>query len=171
MILDHLNKRSGVSAIQRGGGSIGFNAAARSVLLACKHPQESETFVLASVKSNLGPPSISLAYRTVEAPNKAVTLQWLGECPYEADDLVTTAFEPSNSRKLTVAIDFLKSKLSGASVLLRLVDREAAAFGISLRTLARARKQLGVTAKPVGMQGEWVLSLPIRVPTIITGIS
>jgi hypothetical protein len=171
LILDHLNKRSGVAAIQRGGGSIGFNAAARSVLLACKHPQESETFVLASVKSSLGPPSTSLAYRTVEAPNKAVTLEWLGECPYEADDLVTAAFEPANSRKLTLAIDFLKTKLSDTSVLSKVVDWEAAALGISLRTLARARKQLGVTAKPVGMQGEWVLSLPIRVPTVLPGIS
>lgn len=168
LILDHLNKRSGVAAIQRGGGSIGFNAAARSVLLACKHPQESETFVLASIKSNLGPPSTSLAYRTIEAPNKAVSLEWLGECAFEADELVTAAFEPANSRKLTVAIAFLKTKLSGTSALSKAVDREAAALGISPRTLARARKQLGVIAKPIGMQGEWVLSLPLRVPSIFS---
>jgi hypothetical protein len=105
----------------------------------------------------------------VEAPNKAVTLEWLGECPYEADDLVTAAFEPANSRKLAVAIDFLKTKLCDRSALSKVVEGEAAALGIS-PTLARARKQLGVTAKPVGMQGEWVLSLPIRVPAVVPAI-
>jgi hypothetical protein len=169
LIVDHLNKRSGVAAIQRGSGSIGFNAAARSVLLASKHPQESETFVLASVKSNLGPPPSSLGYRTVEAANKAVTLEWLGECPYEADDLVTAAFESANSRKLGMAMDLLNTKLSGTSALSKVVDREAAALGISSRTLARARNRLGVIAKPVGMQGEWVLSLPLREPAILSG--
>jgi DNA repair protein RadA/Sms len=37
LLLDHLNKRSGIAAIQRGSGSIAFNAAARCVLLVCKH--------------------------------------------------------------------------------------------------------------------------------------
>ena len=102
LVLDHLNKRSGIAAIQRGSGSIAFNAAARSVLLVCKHPQEPENFVLANVKSNLGAPAVSLAYRTVEAENKAVKLEWLGECPYTADELVTAAFEPTNGRKVGV---------------------------------------------------------------------
>ncbi len=168
LVLDHLNKRSGIAAIQRGSGSIAFNAAARSVLLVCKHPQEPETFVLAGVKSNLGPPPASLAYRTIEADNKAVKLEWLGECPYEADDLVTAVFEPTNSRKLATAVDFLRMKLSDTSALSKVVDREAAALGISSRTLARARKQLGVIAKPVGMQGEWVLALPLRVPSFLS---
>ena len=160
LVLDHLNKRSGIAAIQRGSGSIAFNAAARSVLLVSKHPQEPEMFVLAGVKSNLGPPPVSLAYQTIEAENKAVKLEWRGECPYTADDLVAAAFEPVNSRKLQVAIDFLRGRLSGRSVLSKVVEREAVERGISPRTLARAKKELGIRSCPVGLQGEWMLSLP-----------
>jgi hypothetical protein len=38
-----------------------------------------ETFVLAGVKSNLGRPAASLAYRAVEAENSAVKLEWVDE--------------------------------------------------------------------------------------------
>jgi hypothetical protein len=162
LVLDHLNKRSGIAAIQRGSGSIAFNAAARCVLLACKHPQEPETFVLASVKSNLGLPSTSLSYRTVEADNKAVKLEWRGECPYSADDLVTAAFEPTNGKKLRNAMDFLRERLSSCSALSNVVEAEAQERGISARTLARAKKELGVQSQPIGKQGQWALSLPLK---------
>ena len=162
LVLDHLNKRSGIAAIQRGSGSIAFNAAARCVLLVCKHPQEPETFVLASVKSNLGPPPTSLAYRTVEAENNAVKLEWHGDCPYSADELVTAAFEATSGKKLRVAMDFLRERLSASSALSSVVEAEAQARGISERTLARARKELGVQSQPIGKQGQWALSLPLK---------
>lgn len=162
LVIDHLNKKSGVAAIQRGGGSIGFNAAARSVLLVCKHPKEPETFVLASVKSNLGPPPPSLMYSTVEAENNAVKLEWKGDCPYEADELVAGSFELPGSRKLAIAIEFLQNKLATGSVLAKVIEREATSSGISTRTLSRARKELGVTSAPVGLRGDWALSLPLR---------
>ena len=132
------------------------------MLLVCKHPQEPETFVLAGVKSNLGPPPQSLCYRTVEADNKAVRLEWQGECPYTADDLVAAAFEPVNNRKLQVAIDFLRERLAASSVLSKVVEREAEMQGIAPRTLSRARREIGVQSSPVGLQGEWALSLPLK---------
>lgn len=162
LVLDHLNKRAGIAAIQRGSGSIAFNAAARSVLLVCKHPLDPETFVLAGVKSNLGPPPGSLAYRTVEAENKAVKLEWHGECPYDADELVAGPFEPTNGKKLRSAIDFLRERLALGSALSTVVEGEAQARGISARTLARAKKELGVRSQPVGHQGQWVLSLSLK---------
>lgn len=162
LIVDHLNKRSGIPAIHRGSGSIGFNAAARSVLLVCKNPQEPETFVLSSVKNNLSAPSPSLSYRTVQAENKSVKLEWLGECPYEADELAAAAFEPVGSRKLQAARDFLLVRLGTGSALSKMVEKEAAEKGISARTLARARKDLGVVSQPCGLQGEWAISLPVR---------
>jgi len=162
LIVDHLNKRSGIPAIHRGSGSIGFNAAARSVLLVCKNPQEPETFVLSSVKNNLSAPAPSLSYRTVQAENKAVKLEWLGECPYDADELAAAGFEPVGSRKLEAAKDFLLVRLGTGSALSKMVEKEAAEKGISGRTLARARKDLGVVSQPCGLQGEWAISLPAR---------
>ena len=162
LIVDRLNKKSGIPAVHRGSGSIGINAAARSVLLACKHPQESETFVLSSVKSNLCAPPVSLAYRTLQAENGAMKLEWLGECPYDADELTAAAFELVGSRKLQAAKDFLRIRLAFASALSKIVEREAVERGISSRTLFRARKELGVISQPSGMQGEWVISLPLK---------
>jgi hypothetical protein len=162
-IVDHLNKRSGIPAVHRGSGSIAFNAAARSVLMACKHPAEAETFVLSSVKSNLCAPPISLAYRTLKADNGALKLEWLGECPYDADELATAAFEATSSRKLTQAVEWLRARLGSTSALSKVVEKEAVEIGISPRTLWRARNQLGVISQPCGLQGEWVISLPAGV--------
>jgi AAA domain len=164
LIIDHLNKRSGIPAVHRGSGSIGFNATARSVLLACKHPQEPETFVLSSIKANLCASPPSLSYRTVQANNGVLKLDWLGECPYDADELVTAAFEPVGSRKLEAAKDLLRTRLASGSALSKVVEREAAEHGIAPRTLFRARKELGVISQPSGLQGEWVISLPLRSP-------
>ena len=162
LIIDHLNKRSGIPAVHRGSGSIAFNAAARSVLLACKHPQEPETFVLSSIKTNLCASPPSLSYRTLQADNGALKLEWLGECPYDADELVTAAFEPVGSRKLANAVEWLRIRLASASALSKVVEKEAAEMGFSPRTLARARKELGVISQPSGLQGEWVISLPLK---------
>jgi hypothetical protein len=162
LIVDHLNKRTGIPAVHRGSGSIAFNAAPRSVLMACKHPQEPETFVLSSVKCNLCAPPLSLAYRTIPADNGVLKLEWLGECPYDADELVTAAFEATSSRKLKAAEDWLRVRLGSASALSKVVEKEAANMGISARTLARARKQLGVISQPSGLQGEWIICLPLN---------
>ena len=162
LIIDHLNKRSGIPAVHRGSGSIGFDATARSVLLACKHPQEPETFVLSSIKANLCASPPSLSYRTVQADNGALRLEWLGECPYDADELVTVAFEPAGSRKLANCVEWLRARLASASALSRVVEKDAGELGFSPRTLARARKQLGVISQPSGLQGEWVISLPLK---------
>jgi hypothetical protein len=115
------------------------------------------------VKCNLCAPPRSLAYRTVPADSGALKLEWLGECPYDADELVTAAFEAISSRKLKAAEDWLRVRLSSASALSKVVEKEAAEMGISARTLARARKQLGVSSQPSGLQGEWVISLPVKV--------
>ncbi|HLX89555.1 MAG TPA: AAA family ATPase, partial [Acidimicrobiales bacterium] len=62
VVVRHLNKTRGGSAIYRGGGSIGITGAARSVLLVAKDLSEPERHVIASVKSNLGPPPEALAF-------------------------------------------------------------------------------------------------------------
>jgi hypothetical protein len=99
----------------------------------------------------------------VEAENKAVKLEWQGECPFDADELVAAAFEPSNPRKVDAAIEFLRGRLAECSVLSKVVEREAAERGISARTLTRAKKELRVKSSPAGLQGQWVLSLPVSV--------
>ena len=57
LILRHLNKATGMSALHRGGGSIGIVAAARSGLLVAKHPDNPED------ERIWRPPRATLAHR------------------------------------------------------------------------------------------------------------
>lgn len=63
VVLRHLNKASGTSAIYRGGGSIGIGGAARAVFIAGIDPEDDSgtRHVLASVKCNLSAEPSSLA--------------------------------------------------------------------------------------------------------------
>jgi RecA-family ATPase len=71
LVIAHLNKGQNTHALQRIGGSIGLAAAARSVLLLGRDPDDPKgergsQRVLAHVKSNLGPHDPSLRY-TIES--------------------------------------------------------------------------------------------------------
>ena len=85
VVVRHLTKRAGGSAIYRGGGSIGITAAARSVLLAAKHPHDADRRVLAVVKTNLGLRPLSRTYAVTGL--HAAAVQWGEECDIWADDL------------------------------------------------------------------------------------
>ena len=160
LVLDHLSKASGRAAIYRGNGSIGMNAAARSVLLVGKDPQEQETFVLASVKCNLSRKPRSLRYRTEEAANGAVRIEWLGECDTNADELGVEE-GPATDSKLAGCAEWLRQRLNnGSSVLESIVRKEALGQGYSERTYKRARQQAGVKSTRAGEH--WVLSLTYR---------
>jgi hypothetical protein len=162
LCVDHLNKRSGIAAVHRGNGSMGFSAAARSVLMAGKRPNEDGEFVLAGVKTNLAARPASLAYRTVQAANGSVCIEWLGECAVTADELGGVSPDIASLSKAKEAEDFILARIGSASVLARVLEKECLANGISQRTYKRARKSLGVVAKPAGFSGEWILSLPTR---------
>ena len=53
LLIRHLNKQGDLKAKYRGGGSIAFTGAARSVLVVEEHPEQPGLMVLARVKSNL----------------------------------------------------------------------------------------------------------------------
>jgi hypothetical protein len=151
VILRHLNKAAGASAIYRGGGSIGIIGAARSGLLVAKSPDDPEhERVLASTKSNLGPPMPSLRYR-IEAnpPVNGVPgvpwVDWQGECELSATQLLNAAQtdrgdpHPGNPGKLRAAVEWLRAALAEGPRLGREVEREAQTAGIVEATLRRAR--------------------------------
>jgi RecA-family ATPase len=65
----HLNKGVGLSALDRGGGSVGIGGNARSVLLFAAHPDQEENpnlRVMASAKGNLAARPSTLGYRVDE---------------------------------------------------------------------------------------------------------
>ncbi len=163
LILRHLNKAAGSSAIYRGGGSIGIIGAARSGLLVAKSPDDPDhERVLAATKSNLGPPMPSLRYRVTasEDPTSGDSIPsiefWLGESSLGATALLAapaTSPEPSNP-KMQQALEWLYTALAGEPRPGREIEQEALAAGIAVATLRHAREQLGVITERRGYGAE-----------------
>jgi hypothetical protein len=87
ILIRHLNKLIGGPALYRGGGSIGITGAVRSALIVGRDPNDAQTFVLAGVKSNLGPPPVSLAYQ-LQPVGDVARVVWVGETPLLANDIL-----------------------------------------------------------------------------------
>jgi hypothetical protein len=155
----HLNKASGPPAIYRGGGSIGIIGAARAALLVAPHPDDPNLRVLASVKSNLGPPPVALGFR-LEAAGNAVRLGWQGPVDgIGANQLLITQGDGDRSA-LTDAGDFLAGELANGPMPAKAIQKSAREAGIAERTLQRAKAALKVISQKDGAAGPWLWMLP-----------
>ena len=148
VMIRHLNKGGGRSAMYRGSGSIGIVAAARSALLIGKHPDDPHLRVLCQTKSNLGPMAPSLIFEPVTADNGAVRIEWHGECELTADDLLAPS--KGNGNRLDEAETFLTALLAAGPVEQVEIQRRAAAQGIAYRTVERAKGLLGIVSRREG---------------------
>ena len=165
VVLRHLNKMQGTSAIYRGGGSIGIIGAARSALLVARHPEEDHKFVIVRNKCNLSRSCESLCYSLDEVDGYDVArVKWLGVVPYKADHLL---MPPKQTRqtgdKEQQALDFYLKVLSDhqehpSSE----IDAMREAAGISQSTANRVRKRMGVKSWQVRTEGalQWFIRLP-----------
>jgi hypothetical protein len=161
VLVRHLNKSTGGQALYRGGGSIGIIGAVRSGLVVAKDPDDAQRRVLASTKSNLGPPPTAWTYRLEEAENGAVRVVWLGESSYGAETLLAPPASEEDRTAKDDAKDFLQAALSAGCVEATKVAQEAGTVGIATKTLTRAKQALGVESLRVGFgpgsQVRWCL--------------
>lgn len=168
LILRHLNKATGGSAIYRGGGSIGISGAARSVLLVGKHPDDENRRVLAPVKNNLAALAPALAFHLrSDEEGASARVAWEGQSDVTADALLAAqacdAGEAGATSALEEAVAFLGDLLSEGAVESSAVKREARNNSIAEATLRRAKDQLGVAVHCVGSPsrgGHWEWCLP-----------
>ena len=163
MIVRHLNKSGGKTPIYRGGGSIGIIGAARSGMMVGEDPDDENRRVLALVKSNLAAPAPSLSFALEEAEIGAVRVRWLGETDVAATDLLSVPRDEDSSA-LGEARNFLVDLLQDGPVPYAEVEAAAEQAGINMRTVKRAKKDLGVESHRQGEGGRqgggrWVWSL------------
>ncbi len=161
----HLNKAPGSDPLLRIGGSIGLPAAARSVLLLARDPEDVEDGprrVLAHIKCNLAPLAASrnLTIKQLELPGGITTshLTDCGESGLRGSDLLQVK-DDEEKGELDAAIDFLETELAGGEVLARGVLKQARQAGVSERTLRRAKQSLGVISRKCNFKGGWVWEL------------
>jgi 5S rRNA maturation endonuclease (ribonuclease M5) len=164
LMLRHLNKRSGASALDRGGGSVGIGALARVVLLVARDHSDPDLRILATVKANLTRPPRSLQARILDVDGVG-KIAYGEECDVTADSLVV---EPTAERKGKAgdAVDWIRRTLAdGQWHRQREVEATAKEEGITQHTLRRARESAGVTCRQ--REGGWWWRLPDAQPAPI----
>jgi hypothetical protein len=165
----HLNKSRGGSALNRGGGSIAFAGAARSVLLCSNDPAYDSADgrrVLASVKNNLAREAESLAFHleTVDLPGLGSFSHVVfdGLSHHRADALVDAQDEDQETKTaIDAAGEFLAEFLRGGPQRKGDVLSAAQAKQLARRTVERAAHRMNLrTIKGFGTDGSWGLPFP-----------
>ena len=135
----------------RVSSSIGFLNAARSGLLFAPDPQDEKLRVLAHGKANLSEPGPSRRFRiegaqVPRADGEMVDtsrIVWLGASNHTVADLLRTDHRAEPREH---AEGWLSDRLANGPALHQVLLAEAEVAGISRRTLARARQDLGIEA-------------------------
>lgn len=161
IIIRHLNKRPGVSAIYRGGGSIGIIGAARAGFVVGTDPSDETQRIFAQVKGNLAPPVPSLRF-SIESVGDTSRVRWGEACEVSAHDLCDQPKERTKGGKCEAAKDMLQTILADGSRGSNEIEMAMEQAGISKSTYWRARREMGIEAEKSGFNdGQWLLSLPI----------
>jgi hypothetical protein len=162
VLVRHLNKAGGGNALYRGGGSIGIIGAARSALLFAKDPSDpsGNRKVMAREKGNLAPAWISLAYELVPSEEHGCArVRWLGESAQTAATLLAVPVSNEEVSAIDKAAAFLRETLADGPVAQKQIVDEGRKIGISEKTLQRAKKDLYVRSRKLGLGG-WAWELP-----------
>jgi hypothetical protein len=166
LVIRHLNKAAANNPLYRGGGSIGIIGAARMAFVVGKEPQDENRRVLAPTKNNLAMLPQSLVFELEEAESGSVRVNWLGNSEVSAKDLLATPQDQEHADVRSEAVEFLNEVLADGPLPAKQVIEEADDAGISERTLARAKKMVGVMSYREGETGErgkgqWLWKLPV----------
>jgi putative DNA primase/helicase len=156
-------------ALHRFIGSIAFVGAPRAAFAVIEDADNEGRILFLHAKTNMGAKPQGLAYRLVqtlvdgEAGQDIVAsyVVWDNEPVVVSADEALRATDGCGDRAAAVeAEEFLRDKLSGGPVAAKEGEEHARALGIAPRTLARARKNLGVIAEKVGLKDGWTWRLP-----------
>jgi len=158
VVLRHWRKSESVTALYRGGGSIGIIAAARCGLVVARDPSDPTNVrrVLAVAKSNLAAIQPSRVFRLVADQGAAhPRVVWDGTSTVTADALAIAGAAPEERGALDEAKAYLRDALRDGEVPAKGLQGEAPC---SRRTLFSAKAALGVIA--TRRDDRWWWSLP-----------
>ncbi|MEV4413988.1 AAA family ATPase [Catellatospora sp. NPDC049609] len=164
VLVRHLNKASGSSALYRGGGSIGIIGAARLAFAVGRDPDDEEHRVMAATKANITRPAPSLRWRIADTDTGHGRVVWEGESRYGADELLRAPADTEEREERDEASSFIHSYLAdhGGEATASDVLKAGRAAGIPERTLRRARDRAGVVTRKAGMRGGWLWQLDLE---------
>jgi len=157
----HIGKAKGNGDARAAGlGSIDIRAAARSVLLVGKDPDDSRRAIF-QTKNNLAKPGKPIGYEI-----KDDRFNWTGETDLTIGRVLGSPSNDSSRAEQNEVIEFLTEALKDGERPAGEVKQEASELGFTEQNLKTARHKLGVKSKKVGgnfskdgKQG-WFWSLP-----------
>jgi len=164
VLVRHFNKKEDLSAVYRGGGSIGITAQARLGFALAPHPDRPEQAkVLAWTKNNLSDKSLQEALvfkdKTMPVPGASdqPTLEYEGKETWTADQLLSSGQKQQGRPpdKLRKAKQFLQDELEDGRTPSTVLLDSAEEKDFSKTTLRRAKTALGVEANQDGDQWWW----------------
>lgn len=136
----HLNKSRGNGHAGNAGiGSVDFHAAARSVLLVGKDPDDEAKRALCQTKSNLSAHGEPQGY-TVENGQ----FRWTGTSNLTAARILSFTTDADERNIQAEAIDFLRAALADGARPAKEITAEAAQVGLTIQNLRTARTRLNI---------------------------
>jgi putative DNA primase/helicase len=167
--ITHFSKgTSGREPIERITGSLAFGAVARVVLVASKSKGEDgdDVRIFLRAKSNIGADNGGFEYSLEQAITEdgieTSRVLWGDAIEGSARELLVNAEDDSDGGSMTECMRFLSSILSDGEMSATEVKKDCIGAGYSISTMNRAKKNLGIEAKKIGIgKGSyWVWAIP-----------
>jgi putative DNA primase/helicase len=162
LTIAHFNKASGptnTKALHKFMGSIAFVAAPRVAFAVIEDAEDNSRRLFLHAKNNLAPPPPGLAFRIKQVPLAESRIS-ASRVAWEAEPVTMTADEAvaaSKTRETAPALDeakqFLASIVGSDGLGVKEIEAEAKAAGLSLRTVRRAKDELGFKSVKSGFSG------------------
>ncbi len=133
-------------------GTIDIVAAARSVLLLGKDPDDPNIRAIIPIKSSLAPEGKAVSFSVAENG-----FAWIGESELTAKELLTERSADGESA-ISIAKKLILEKCSGEPFPSTELNELAEEYGISVSSIKRAKQLLG--AKPTKKGDLWYVHLP-----------
>ena len=156
LLIRHLSKRGPGRPTHRSQGSIEISAFLRTEFLAGSSPDAPSQPALLQIKSNLGPLAPSLSYRIDDAGN----FSWTGLSKLTREEMLADRPTGAGLPKRRFAGEWLREYLQNGSETQGRIETAAERDGVCIRTLRRAKFDLGVHSAKDGVKGVWYWSLP-----------
>jgi hypothetical protein len=160
VLVRHLNKASGGTAVKRGSGSIAIGGQARAVMLVARDPTDPDSRVLAMIKNNFAPTPSSLLFQVVD-DGEAGRIEWRGASDLLADNLIQSKQAgQARDEALQDAMFFLRHTLGHTMQPWEKLVQLGKEEGHSEGTMLRARRTIKLRKQFVG-ESKIVWGLPL----------
>jgi hypothetical protein len=156
LFIRHLSKRGAGRPALRGQGIAEISAILRTEFLAGASPDAPSQPALVQIKSNLAPLAPTLSYTIDDAGG----FYWTGFSRLTREDLLADRPTGAGLPLRKFAGEWLRDFLQNGSQTQGTIEFAAECEGVCIRTLRRAKFDLGVRSAKDGLKGVWYWSLP-----------